>query len=331
MNPIISVIIPAYNTEAYIERAIRSILNQTLKNLEIIIVDDASTDSTFQVAEAIEDPRIKLIHCEQNIGAGGARNLALKEAKGEWIAVLDSDDWYAPNRLERLLEAAIYHGADMIADDLYLVNEGEVDPWSTLVKWSEKSLDPFIKISSVFFALDNVEGQAGMFLGYSKPMFRRRFLNENNIQYLSHIKIAEDFWLDMECLIRGANFILITQPYYYYQTRQASLTSNVKRVLRLSQECETIQLFLKRQVQALHSQPELKQALEYKYRETKKHLDYYQVIEALKDRKPLMSAFAITRSPGFFTCLISRIPGIFKRRFQSRILKKDDAFGKFTH
>ncbi|NJL48403.1 MAG: glycosyltransferase family 2 protein [Leptolyngbyaceae cyanobacterium SM2_5_2] len=103
MLPVVSVIIPAYNTEDYIERAVRSVLEQSFQELEVVVVDDASTDRTYEVVKAIDDPRVKLFKNEKNSGAGATRNRAIQESQGEWIAVLDSDDWYAPQRLESLL------------------------------------------------------------------------------------------------------------------------------------------------------------------------------------------------------------------------------------
>lgn len=132
-RPEVSVIIPAYNTAAYVAQAIESALDQTFKNIEVIIIDDASTDATVKVAKRFSDERLKIFVNHQNLGAGGARNRALRTAKGKWIAVLDSDDWYAPERLEKLLQLAYTEEADLIADDLYLIRDGEKAPWSTLI------------------------------------------------------------------------------------------------------------------------------------------------------------------------------------------------------
>jgi len=98
MNPKVSVIIPAYNTEKYISQAIESALTQTEQSVEVIVVNDASTDATLEVVKSFSDERLTLINNEYNRGAGYARNRAIQESRGEWVAVLDSDDWYAPER-----------------------------------------------------------------------------------------------------------------------------------------------------------------------------------------------------------------------------------------
>ncbi|MDJ0687662.1 MAG: glycosyltransferase family 2 protein [Xenococcaceae cyanobacterium MO_188.B32] len=130
----VSVIIPAYNTEQYIHQAIASLLSQTLENIEIIVVDDCSTDNTVRVVRSFDDPRLRLLLNPQNLGAGGARNRALRAARGKWVAVLDSDDWYAPERLSRLVEVAEQKNADFVADDLYLIEDSSSSPWGTMIR-----------------------------------------------------------------------------------------------------------------------------------------------------------------------------------------------------
>lgn len=97
----ISVVIPAHNREKYIKRCLDSIINQSYAPYEIIVVDDASTDNTIQVVERYSCPIVRLIKCKINGGAQKARNIGIKEAKGDWIAFLDSDDEWLPDKLEK--------------------------------------------------------------------------------------------------------------------------------------------------------------------------------------------------------------------------------------
>lgn len=101
MSELVSVIMPSYNTANFIKETIDSVLNQTYQNFEIIIVDDCSTDNTDEVVAGIKDERIKYIKNEKNSGAAISRNRALREAKGKWIAFLDSDDVWLPEKLEK--------------------------------------------------------------------------------------------------------------------------------------------------------------------------------------------------------------------------------------
>lgn len=101
MNDLVSIIMPSYNTAQYIKNTIQSVLNQTYTNWELIIVDDCSNDNTNEVFNTITDQRIMIFKNEKNSGAAVSRNKALREAKGRWIAFLDSDDLWMPEKLEK--------------------------------------------------------------------------------------------------------------------------------------------------------------------------------------------------------------------------------------
>ena len=102
MNNLVSIITPSYNTAKFIGKTIESVQTQTHRNWELIIVDDCSSDNTDEVvADYLNDDRIKYIKNEKNSGAAISRNRALREAKGKWIAFLDSDDLWLPEKLER--------------------------------------------------------------------------------------------------------------------------------------------------------------------------------------------------------------------------------------
>lgn len=112
MNDLVSVIMPSYNTAQYIRESVNSVIAQTYKSWELIIVDDCSTDNTDEVISSIEDSRICYLKNEKNSGAAVSRNRALREAKGKWIAFLDSDDLWYPEKLEkqiRFMEENNYH------------------------------------------------------------------------------------------------------------------------------------------------------------------------------------------------------------------------------
>lgn len=113
MNDLVSIIMPSYNTANYIEASIESVRHQTYENWELIIVDDCSTDDTDEVVRPfLSDRRIRYLKNEQNSGAAISRNWALREAKGKWIAFLDSDDLWLPEKLEKqvaFMEQNGYH------------------------------------------------------------------------------------------------------------------------------------------------------------------------------------------------------------------------------
>lgn len=101
MNDLVSIIMPSYNTAPFIQKTIQSVFGQTYTNWELIIVDDCSTDNTDEILAEIQDKRIRVYKNERNFGAAVSRNKALREATGRWIAFLDSDDLWKPEKLEK--------------------------------------------------------------------------------------------------------------------------------------------------------------------------------------------------------------------------------------
>ena len=315
MDIVVSVIIPAYNTEKYIHKAIDSALSQTLNALEIIVVDDCSRDNTIKVVQSFDDPRIRLLINSKNLGPGGARNRAIRVAKGKWIAVLDADDWYAPERLERLVQVAQQKNADLVVDDLNLIEYGASSPWGTMIGESGQKISSLTAISAADFVRSNIEGQGGLRLGFSKPLFRRDFLLKHNIEYSETLKIGEDFWLYMECFLYGAAFFLVPEPYYFYCARPDSLVSGNK-IKRLEDQCQSINDFLANK-DYLDKNPQVNQALLLHQSESQRWLDYYRVVEPFKQGNVSTAVIAMTTNPKFFQHLSSQIPKIIKRRLKS--------------
>lgn len=104
-EPLVSVVIPTYNRADIIDKAIDSVLDQTYKNLEVVVVDDGSTDNTEEVVRSLDDPRVRYIPLEENQGANVARNTGIKEANGEFIAFQDSDNVWDETKIEKQLKA----------------------------------------------------------------------------------------------------------------------------------------------------------------------------------------------------------------------------------
>ncbi len=104
VDGLVSIIMPSWNTERFIAESIQSVIDQTYKKWELLIVDDCSTDNTDEIVASFQDDRIRYFKNEKNSGAALTRNRAMREAQGEWIAFLDSDDLWAPKKLERQLK-----------------------------------------------------------------------------------------------------------------------------------------------------------------------------------------------------------------------------------
>ena len=125
-KPLISVIVPVYNVEPYLRKCLDSILNQTYRNLEIIIVDDGSTDDSGKICDEYHDSRIQVFHTE-NRGLSAARNLGLDHAAGQYIGFVDSDDWIEPDMYEVLLNKALETGADVVECGVYITSQNKTE------------------------------------------------------------------------------------------------------------------------------------------------------------------------------------------------------------
>ena len=217
--PKVSVLIAAYGVEPYIERAICSVQAQNLADLELVIVDDASPDGTAAVVTrmAENDPRVRLVRHQRNAGPSAARNTAIEAARGEWLAILDGDDWIAPQRLERLVDEAERCRADLVADDVLLVWDGEETPFGHVVKDRSEAVgfvDP-----AAFIDADQ-PGMDGF--GILQPMIRRSFLDRHAIRYREGLDRIEDFLLFVDCFAAGGRLLLLNEGMYFYRQRRGS-------------------------------------------------------------------------------------------------------------
>lgn len=137
IDGLVSIIMPSWNTENYIAETIQSVINQTYKNWELLIVDDCSTDNTDEVVASFHDDRIKYFHNDKNSGAALTRNKALREAKGEWIAFLDSDDLWKPEKLEHQIDFMKRNQYDLSYTEYEKIDE-DSDPLDIYVSGPDK-------------------------------------------------------------------------------------------------------------------------------------------------------------------------------------------------
>ena len=136
VDGLVSVIMPSWNTGKFIAESIQSVINQTYKNWELIIVDDCSTDNTDEIVNSFKDERIRYFKNTKNSGAAVTRNRALREAKGEWISFLDSDDLWKPEKLEKQLHFMDEHGYVFSYHDYVKIDE-ESQPLNVYVTGPE--------------------------------------------------------------------------------------------------------------------------------------------------------------------------------------------------
>ncbi|MGZ3275104.1 MAG: glycosyltransferase family 2 protein [Caulobacteraceae bacterium] len=218
----VSVVIAAYNAEVTIEHAIQTVLDGTYPPLEVIVVDDASKDGTTPVVRrmAEKDGRIRLIESEENRGPARARNVGFRAAKGDWLVIQDSDDAWAPYRLERLVEAAQRRNADIVADNmqLYDFSAEKITGIGFPIERGERDITPL--------DLFTQDVQLGAEFGYGllQPLIRKSFLEEHKLSYSEDIRYGEDMLFFGDMLFCGARAVLIPDPGYIYTTRVGEIS-----------------------------------------------------------------------------------------------------------
>jgi len=239
--PIVSIIIAAYNAAPFIDRALASARDQTLKDIEVIIVDDGSTDDTAEVAKrySVDDLRFRVIRLCANSGVSFARNVGLDSATGQWVAILDADDSLLLDRLERLVIMAEKRECDLIVDNLTLVFPLETK--SRLAFADSRMSNP--DSISVDLFVDCDRPRLGLnAAGFSKPLIRRAFIERNKLRYRVEISIGEDFHFYVQALLRGADMRFTQYSGYIYNVTSGSLSRLDLRKVRhaISQSSEML-------------------------------------------------------------------------------------------
>ena len=220
-EPKVSVIVPIYNTEKELPRCVQSIRGQTFSNIEIILVDDGSTDSCPQLCDAYasEDPRVCVLH-KENGGLSDARNTGLLNAKGEYILYVDSDDFIEKDAIEQLLRGAL-PGVDLIAGAYYdLYKDGK-----RILLRRTGLKDGKIYTAKDFF-ISSINNRVLKFVSWSY-MYRRDYLIENELFFRKGY-IWEDMDLILDLILHTDNIIIIDYPFYNHEYRDGSITQSEK-------------------------------------------------------------------------------------------------------
>lgn len=315
--PLVSVIMSNYNGASYLEAAVASVLGQSHRILELIVVDDASQDGSLAILQqmAASDHRLKLIALDTNAGPAGARNTALDAARGVWIAIVDADDFIHPRRIERLISAARATGVDMIADDL--VSFGYADTAGrTLLE--NRRVDEAMRVNSIDLIHSDTVGMGLESLGYLKPMIRRDVLGQ--MRYTETLRIGEDFDLYARLLFRGASFLTVPNPTYLYR-RHTGSASNRLSVPVLEQLVQAHDAAAALADMECPDDRDLQAALFKRRTRMVRALFYQQLVEAIKLGKGRTAAAYVMRNPvllvDLWASLTDRLRrGVFKKRDQ---------------
>ena len=231
--PEVSIVVPCYKVEPYLDRCVSSLVNQTLNDIEIILVDDESPDRVPQMCDdwARKDPRIKVVH-KRNGGLGMACNSGIEAATGRFIAFCDSDDWVDLDCYETLLKTALRHGADAVYSGIKRVDQhGTVSPMSQPpheAEYAGRSLADFMlgMIATAPSEFKERERQ----MSAKIVLYSAEVIHDNNILFHSEREyVSEDLLFNLDFLACCNKVVEIPRPFYYYFVNTASLSNTLRK------------------------------------------------------------------------------------------------------
>lgn len=240
--PKVSVIIPVYGVEKYIERCARSLFEQTLNDIEYIFVDDCTPDNSISILRKVlyeypnREKQVKILHHEKNKGLAQARQTGLKIASGEYIAHCDSDDWVDVHMYEEMYNKAIEEDADVVVCD-FCSTDCENEQYSKgLISKERENVIVDVLLWRIAGCLWN-------------KLVRRKEYTDHDLNYPTH-NMGEDAALIVQILWNAKRISYLPKPLYYYYTNPTSITKDVtdekirKRFLQATANVEIIEQFL---------------------------------------------------------------------------------------
>ena len=232
VNPDVSIIIPVYNVEDYLEKCIKSIIAQSKASFELILIDDGSTDRSGFLCDLYEkkDDRIKVFHTD-NFGVSSARNKGICEAKAQWIMFVDADDYIEQNTLALLFDKAIESNSDIICAAFFNDYKNEISICENSIgeegTFNLKSVrGRFISKCRVSESeyLPNDYNNGPFLLSTCSKLYRKSFIEKNNITFPLNIKYGEDNAFNIKAICYANSLSFINIPLYHYVFRNNSTT-----------------------------------------------------------------------------------------------------------
>lgn len=224
----ISVIVPVYNSEKYLKQCVDSICNQTYKELEIILVDDGSTDNSSQICDQLaeKDKRIIVIH-KENGGSTSARNAGLRVSKGEYIGFVDSDDWIEPEMYETLLKMCVSNQADIAIGTKYInhLNSQFKEVIDIPIGVFEKNDSCKNIVSNIIYARNFKK--KGISPNLCDKLFIKDLLLKHQLEVDERTKFAEDDVCVYSCLLDAEKVAITDVPFYHYRMHESSVCHSI--------------------------------------------------------------------------------------------------------
>lgn len=207
----ISIIIPLYNADQYLRKCLETVCSQTLQDIEIICVNDCSTDDSFSIAQeyAKNDKRIKLIDLKENKGAAAARNIGIENAGGQYLGFVDSDDFIDQNFYEKLYERAVKTDADAV--------KGNIKIYCPKTKSSTK--EAWIDLNKSV-----KQHKANFYFSFTSAIYKTSFIKENKINFLEGLVHFEDPYFTIKAALFYQKLEVIDDVFYYYVNNPNSVS-----------------------------------------------------------------------------------------------------------
>jgi glycosyltransferase involved in cell wall biosynthesis len=213
MESLVSIIIPVYNVDKYLDECLHSVIKQTYKNIEIILVDDGSTDKSGKICDEYTevDSRIKLIH-KTNEGVSVARNTGIELSTGEWIMFVDADDWIETDIVEKLLESIKIYNADICYCNYYIVEKNR----QILRNFEGNNQNEHINFNPKFYR------QA--FASVYSKLYRRSLLINKDVRFIKNLKVNEDIVFNLHVFDFNPKVCYCDAVLYHYRMSASSVT-----------------------------------------------------------------------------------------------------------
>ncbi len=217
--PFVSLIIPVYNAEKYLRRCLGSAMEQTFRDMEIIVVNDGSTDDSLKICKEYSemDPRFRIIN-KEHTGVSDSRNKGIEAAKGEYLQFMDSDDWLTPDATEQFVFAARRFDCDLVIADFYRVDRAVFTEKQHI---RERGL-----LTRTQYAEYMMQEPADFYYGVLwNKLYRRSIIEENDLKMDTELEWCEDFLFNLSFIRYAEKFTAIQTPIYYYVKRKGSIAT----------------------------------------------------------------------------------------------------------
>ena len=230
MTPMVSMIVPVYNTEKTLSRCIDSILNQTYRDFELILLNDGSTDTSGEICDAYakKDSRVRVVH-KENTGVSDTRNRGIDLARGEYLQFLDSDDWITPDATALFVRTATEQQCDMVISQFYRVIGEHVS--------QKGAIDEDGLMDRSTYANHMMQKPADFYYGVLwNKFYKRSIITEHRLRMDQSISWCEDFMFNLEYVRHTQTIYAMKVPVYYYVKTKGSLVSqgmSMKKMIRM--------------------------------------------------------------------------------------------------